>query len=113
MIKGVDAQIMTQRAAEYSKDVSAMLRRDELANEFADRMNKLNAQQEAKTVSHLEKAEHARVRGDQEREAKQQEQRHKQAKGGSPGDDEPAAEGLAELPSVGEEPRDRLLDIEV
>ena len=53
--------------AEYSKDVSAMLRRDDNNNEFADRMNKMTARQEAKTVAQSEKAAHARVRGDQER----------------------------------------------
>ena len=61
MIRGVDAQVMTQRAAEYSKDVSAMLRRDEVANEFASRMNRLNVQQEMQAVSQLEKAEQQRV----------------------------------------------------
>lgn len=112
MIKGVDTQVMTQRAAEYSKDVSAMLRRDELSNEFADRMNKLNARQEAKTVAQLEKAEHARVRGDQEKEAKQG------GHGGGrrrPGGRLPGTGPLDEegLPSVGEAKEQKLLDIEV
>ncbi len=111
MIKGIDAQVMTQRVTEYSKDVSATLHRDELANEFADRMNKLNAQQEAKTVSHLEKAEHARVNADQEQGHERQEQRHRQDK------DMPAqAEAAArepELPGIGPRTETRLLDIEI
>ena len=112
MIKGVDTQIMIQRTADYSKDVSTMLRKDELANEFADRMNKLNAQQEIKTVSHLGKAEHAQVHGDQEKEEKHQEQRHKQED--KTVDHDTAAEmlELAELP-MGEEMENRLLDIEI
>lgn len=110
MIKGVDSQVMTQRAAEYSKDVSAMLRRDELNNEFADRMNKLNAQQEAKTVSQLEKTEHARIRGDQEKEAGQGGRKQGKQSGRR------AGRGLLDeedLPSVGEAKEQKLLDIEV
>ena len=112
MIKGVDAQIMTQRATEYSKDVNAMLRRDELANEFADRMNKINTRQETKTVTHLEKAEHARVNGDQEKESKRREQQHKQARdeGEHGGEARPRE---TELPAVGEGTETHLLDIEI
>ncbi|MEA5058894.1 MAG: hypothetical protein EOM66_04950 [Clostridia bacterium] len=113
MIKGVDAQIMTQRAAEYSKDVSAMLRRDELANEFADRMSKLNAQQEAKTVSHLEKTEQALIRGDQEKGKEQQGQRRKRAKPAQGSQTAPESQSGMELPGVGEQPGNRLLDIEI
>lgn len=111
MIKGVDAQIMTQRVTEYSKDMNALLHRDELANEFADRMNKLNARQEAKTVSQLEKAEHSRVNSEQERE-KGQEQKHKQARAGL---ECGAAADLEEpeLPAIGQRTQTHLLDIEI
>lgn len=112
MIKGVDAQVMTQRAAEYSKDVSAMLRRDDNNNEFADRMNKMTARQEAKTVAQSEKAAHARVRGDQERESKGKgQQRRPQGK--------PTRQALPPLlddkglPSIGQASEQKLLDIEV
>lgn len=110
MIKGVDAQIMTQRVTEYTKDVSAMLRRDQLANEFADRMNKLNAEQEARTVSQLEKAESARVNGDQEREDGRPQQ-HRQDTS-EPGR-EAAQASAPELPAIGKNTEIRLLDIEI
>jgi L-lactate utilization protein LutC len=112
MIKGVDAQVMTTRAAEYSKDVSAMLRKDELANAFADRMSKLNAQQQATTVSQLDKAEQAKVRTDQqERGAKEQPKpRKNKAKAAQESGGE--ADMLA-LSGVSEEPQSQLLDIEV
>ena len=67
MIRGVDAQVMTNRAAEYSKDVSAMLRRDEVANDFANRLNRLNTEQETKTVTQMEKAAQGRINADDER----------------------------------------------
>lgn len=111
MIKGIDAQVMTQRVTEYSKDVSAALHRDELANEFADRMNKLNARQEAKTVSQLEKAEHARVNADQEQGHERQEQRHRQDKAAAAHAEE-VAQGPA-LPGIGARTETRLLDIEI
>ncbi len=111
MIKGIDAQVMTQRVTEYSKDVSAALHRDELANEFADRMNKLNAQQEAKTVSQLEKAENARVNADQEQGHERQERHHRQDKGAAGHGEEAARE--PELPGIGPRTETRLLDIEI
>ncbi len=113
MIKGVDTQIMIQRTAEYSKDVSTMLRKDELGNEFADRMNKLNAQKEAQTVSHLEKMVHTQVHGDSEREKKRQKQKHKQADENLNHDAPPAMPELSELPGMNEKSQNRLLDIEV
>lgn len=110
MIKGVDAQIMTQRVTEYSKDVTAMLRRDQLANEFADRMNKLNAQQEARTVSQLEKAERARINADQEREPEQRRQQDKDEAGR---ESAAAKADMAELPGIGQDAGTHLLDIEI
>lgn len=110
MIKGIDAQVITHRVTEYSKEVSAALRRDDLANEFADRLNKLNAQQEAKTVSQLEKAEHSRVNADQERSPSQQDQPHKQEKGAAMHSE---ADSELELPSIGSRKETRLLDIEI
>ena len=105
MIKGIDAQVMTQRVTEYSKDVSAALHRDELA------MNKLNAQQEAKTVSQLEKAENARVNADQEQGHERQERHHRQDKGAAGHGEEAARE--PELPGIGPRTETRLLDIEI
>ena len=108
MIRGVDAQIMTQRAAEYSKDMSAMLRRDELANDFANRLNRLNTEQETKTVTQMEKAAQKRVNADEERGGQ-----------GGQGDEQQEQQNARDeeqeffLPSVGSAKSRPLLDIEV
>ena len=109
MIRGVDAQVMTQRAAEYSKDVSAMLRRDEVANEFASRMNRLNVQQEMQAVSQLEKAEQQRVR----RDAEQKKEGGSGGKRGEDGKDAAPRSSEPELPSIGRAESRPLLDIEI
>lgn len=64
MIKGIDAQVMTQRTSEYTKDVSVLLRRDELSREFADRMQRSDAEQELHTVTQMEQLEHKRINPD-------------------------------------------------
>jgi len=114
VIKGVDAQVMTNRAMEYTKDVSAMLRRDDVNNDFAGRMNKLTAQQDAKTVAQTEKAEQSRIRGEQEREKGGRQGREKQRRPGGP-KGLTLADVLDEdgLPSIGQSKEQKFLDIEI
>jgi len=110
VIKGVDAQVMMQRGIEYSRDVSAMMRREEAAGEFASRMQQLSSEQEVKTVLQKEKDEQKRVNRDAGREKDGKGGRQdggkngaKSGGGGSPHD----------LPSVGMADSRPLLDIEV
>jgi len=110
VIKGLDAQVMTHRAAEYTKDMSAIMRRDEVSNEFAGRMSSLNAEQEIKTVSQAEKAEQGRIDRD-----------GKKGSGGGAGQKKkgqaqaaPQAAAVEhDIPSIGETKTRPLLDIEV
>ncbi len=112
MIRGVDGQVMTQRAAEYSKDVSVMLRRDEVANEFADRINRLNVQQETQTVTQPEKAAHGRINRDEERDRGQKNGKGGKRRGKQGGNPGGYFTRHDDLPSVGAG-KDKLLDIEV
>lgn len=112
MIKGIDAQIMTQRAADYARDVSTQLHRDELGKDFANRMQKLDSQIEATTVTELEEMRYKRVNeDDKERSSQQHEQEKKR--------EQPTIQAEAyltpadELASVRVGTEQRLLDIEV
>ncbi len=112
MIKGVDAQMMTHRAVEYTKDVSALLRRDELANEFAGKMNRLATEQETKMVTKTEEANHAKIK-EREREREgdlPDKKKKKQKQAAMYTRNRPNA---TTVPSVGVAEHRPLLDIEV
>lgn len=107
MIKGIDAQVMTNRAAEYSKDVSSQLRQDTLRNEFASRLNQLETEQEMHSVSEMEEMRGTRVNADDEGGNGGAGSQDKENKRRRKKQDEDLL-----LPSVGKGEQ-RLLDIEV
>ncbi len=64
MIKGIDAQIMIQRTAEYAKEMSQNTHSAEQAREFASRLEKTRTQQRLKTVNKPNEAEGGKVTRD-------------------------------------------------
>ncbi|MDL2217222.1 hypothetical protein LJC27_01015 [Christensenellaceae bacterium OttesenSCG-928-M15] len=109
MIKGIDAQIMTNRTAEYSKDVSTMLRRDEVSNDFANRLNRMESEIEQRSVTETDKMEHKRVNADDKGGnnafmSGEEQEKGKKKKG---------AHTEPELPPIGVSLEERLLDIEI
>lgn len=53
-LNGIDAQIMIQRTADYSKDVGNNVRKSELMQEYASTMRKAEEQVKASTVTRQE-----------------------------------------------------------
>lgn len=58
-LNGIDAQIMIQRTADYSKDAANSARRGELMGEYASAMLSADVEAEIKTVTRREKADKA------------------------------------------------------
>lgn len=118
MIKGVDSQIMTQRTVDYQKDMSAVLRRDELNNNFADRLNKLDTERELYTVAKNEESRQKRVGEDAGRnpqggaEGKKQKTPEQALDALAGMDEEEARWRRFDTPGVGAAEK-KLLDIEV
>lgn len=69
-LNGIDAQIMIQRTADYSKDVGNNVRKSELMQEYASTMRKAEEQVKASTVTRQEAPDKVRfsVKKDRQQE---------------------------------------------
>ena len=110
MIKGIDSQVMTQRTVDFAREASVMMRRDELSNEFATRMNQATAKQESQSVIKKDNVEQVRVRSSTDEEPGEKgggRQRRRGQNKRLPLYDEDG------VPSVGQTAVEKLLDIEI
>ncbi|MDD3919999.1 MAG: hypothetical protein PHO41_02325 [Eubacteriales bacterium] len=109
MIKGIDMQGLTQRTADYAKDVSAQLRQTELGREFAQQMQRVETEHEMESVVKTPKSDEARINKDGGGDAKEQYGQEQEKKNNK---DEAERIYKEPLPSVGLAERS-ILDIEV
>lgn len=110
MIKGIDMQGLTQRTAEYAKDVSAQLKQTELGRDFAQLVQRTETEQESQTVVRTQKSEEARINPDGGGERSQEQYGEEQEKQRNKEDAERVY--TEPLPSVGLQERS-ILDIEI
>jgi len=111
MIRGVDAQVMTVRATDFSKDPSLALKRTELNNEFLAKVVDAEKERELSGVKYLEKSDSDIAIKEKEQEKKEFYRHDRQEKKGSKQKKEKAGLSEADL-SVGISER-KILDVEV
>lgn len=66
-LNGIDAQIMVQRTADYSKDVGNDVRKGELMQEYAATMRQVEERKKARAVTRQEAPDKVRFTGEKDR----------------------------------------------
>ena len=66
-LNGIDAQIMVQRTADYSKDAGNDVRKGELMQEYAATMSQAEERKKVRTVTRQEAPDKVRFTGEKDR----------------------------------------------
>jgi hypothetical protein len=108
-IRGIDAQIMVTRTAEFSKDAVAQLKRNELLQDYLTVQSKETDMREAETVQRTPESEHMALHPDRDGGTQFAEARS----GERDADKNEEASAEDENEDVGFAPEKHILDIEI
>ncbi len=87
MTKSIDSAIMLQRTTDYVRDNSAQIKKSELMQEAASRVNHQKTEQEMLFVTDIENAREKTIIKDQEKKRERDQQPQKNSKSKSESDE--------------------------